>query len=70
MKNRPPKWTAGGARRKPDVRYEMRMMIEVVITKITLPGGLRRLNRQPTCLVGRMAQREHGPAGTKVTNRE
>tara|TARA_B100000085_G_C18424521_1_gene464127 strand:- start:420 stop:608 length:189 start_codon:yes stop_codon:yes gene_type:complete len=47
-KNRPPKWTAGGARRKPDVRYEMLMMIEVVITADSLPGALLRLNRSST----------------------
>jgi len=47
-KNRPPKWTAGGARRKLDVRYEMLMMIEVVITANSLPGALLRLNRSST----------------------
>ncbi|MBQ87785.1 MAG: hypothetical protein CL433_02910 [Acidimicrobiaceae bacterium] len=47
-KNRPPKWTAGGARRKPDVRYEMLMMIRVAIMGASLPGGLVRLNRPST----------------------
>jgi hypothetical protein len=37
------------------VRYEMRMMIEVVITKITLPGGFLRLNRPVGWPAGRTA---------------
>lgn len=39
----------------PDVRYEMLMMIEVVITKSTLPGGFLRLNRPVRWPAGRTA---------------
>ena len=54
----------------PDVRYEMLMMIEVVITKSTLPGGFLRLNRPVGWPAGRTTRHPHGSAGTKVTNRD